>query len=245
MSNTKFNITQFNRFESILANVRKPYRVVREMFFSAIETMKGSLRFGNYWYWIEGSNLTDDIDIDSMVYPYRYDILIRKQFLEMYGKNRARYAENFDALMEDACNSDYYTWFTVIVVPRYNPELQNDQIKLMEAFAERVRASAELYDKVKAYGFNKTYPINPYTAEIIEQPENGSVMPAKFFMGDGCHRLACLMSMGYKKIPKEFVRVRSYGKYQPYNNTSILASFIDDANTWQKQMIVNNDNNKN
>jgi hypothetical protein len=45
----------------------------------------------------------------------------------------------------------------------------------------------------------------------------------RYFMADGCHRLAFLMARGYTVLPTEYFRVKCFREFSPFDSTSLLA----------------------
>lgn len=182
---------------------------------------------GNYWYWIEGSELDEDIEIASLVYPLRYDIVIRKDFFNFYKTNRDAYNDNFQAFFDEAREHVYYQWFRNVLVPRFKPELSGNTEAIDIVYLDRVQKSAALFDAIEKSGFDARHPILPYTGETILPTSTGVRTEAKYFMGDGCHRLAYLMSTGHKRVPANHVRVKCYRELTPLDNTSLIAPYIN------------------
>ena len=55
---------------------------------------------GNYWYWLSESKY-QALQIKDLVYPLRYDILIRKEFFSFYIENRELSKEECSELYEE------------------------------------------------------------------------------------------------------------------------------------------------
>jgi hypothetical protein len=182
---------------------------------------------GNYWYWIDGSTLDEDIDIASLVYPLRYDIIIRKEFFCFYQENRATYRDNFEIFFEGAREHVYYQWFTKVLIPRFRPELKGNTAGIDHIYRVRLNKSAALFDAIERHGFNPDYPILPYTGETVLETSTGIKTGASYYMGDGCHRLAYLISTGYKTLPKSHVRIKRFRELTPSDNTSLIARHIN------------------
>lgn len=201
---------------------RTLYNRIRRRTVRLLERFKALARLGNYWYWLGDEQTGDELDIKSLVYPFRYDILIRKEYFSFYLENRDLYRSDFPAFLELAKNHAYYLWFTKVAIPRASSELRDNPEEIEKTFIKRLRKSAVLYDRIKEHGFDRRHPIVPHTAELILPTVTGKTTEEKYFMGDGCHRLACLMVLGYKKLPKGYYRVKCYKKFVPLDNTSLL-----------------------
>lgn len=220
---------------SITPILKRWLEPLRRVFSGGMEVLKRFLKLGDYWYWIEGDSLTESIEIDSMIYPYRYDILLRKQFFDMYRTQHKNYQEDARLLIQDARASGYFIWFKEVLAQRYRHDLLANEQALHAAFEQRVFASAKIYDSIVENGFDSTRPIIPYTAENIIAIGEGKVASTQYFMGDGCHRLACLLSMGFTELPPNYLRVKCFHTYKPFDNTSLLAPFFSQAADWQRE----------
>jgi hypothetical protein len=208
-----------------------PGRVVNKLD-AALNVIKAKLDVGDYWYWLDANEIEDELDIRSLVFPLRYDILIRKSFFEYYEQRRDMYKTSRAEFLREMRDHPYYEWFRKVLVVRYAPQLLSDTVALEQAFADRVTASVSLYDSISSYGFDNGSPIIPYTGKIILPADSGRETGAKYYMGDGCHRLACLMSMGYTKLPREYVRVKCFKHLVPLDNSRLLAASIHVDSEW-------------
>lgn len=197
-----------------------------------LNTLKSRLRLGNYWVWLPDAEDTSDLEIWPLVYPLRYDILIRKTFFDFYAEQRRLFEEDFPAFMTKVKYHQYYEWFRNVLVVRYEPHLLNNATALEGAFKERVLAAVRLYDSIESMGFDKSRPIVPYTGNIIMPADTGRVTGEMLYAGDGCHRLACLMAMGYKRLPRSYVRIKCFKRFIPLDNTRLLSSSIDVDPDW-------------
>ena len=148
-----------------------------------------------------------------MIVPLRYDILIRKNFLEFYTENKRLFIENFDSFFEKAKLHQYYDFIKLIKIARNKPEILDNESLLMDRYKKYVLDFINLYESISKNGFNKKYPIGLKTTADKSM---------KYYIGDGCHRLTCLMSMGYDRLPSDFVKIKKIRNYSPRNNTKIL-----------------------
>lgn len=196
------------------------------------DSFKRNLRVGEYWYWLKASDIEDGLDIWPLIFPLRYDILVRKAFFDFYEENKDLAKTDFNEFMELARAHQYYDWYRKVLVVRYSPHLLNDENKLNLAYEGRVKQSIKLYDSIRANGFDINYPIIPYTGENVHQADTGRVVKSQYYMGDGCHRLACLMTLGYKTLPSEYVRVKCFRNLTPLDNTKILSSCLTIDPEW-------------
>jgi len=209
---------------------------IKVFFKGGINGLKRVTNLGNYWYWLD-DNAVEEIDILSMVYPLRYDILIRKKFFEFYVSNKELYLRDVSAFMCLARETQYYEWFCRIIAVREKYNFTKDINVINKHYEERIRESINIYESIIAKGFDCNYPIIPHTGEKILPAISGRTSVIKYHMGDGCHRLSCLIALGYEKLPKEYFRIKVFNKYVPLDNTIVLSKFIDLKKEWLKNVI--------
>jgi hypothetical protein len=187
-------------------------------------------RLGNYWYWTDPPELRGGVAVADIVCPLRYDVLVRAEFLSFYAERRALYAADADAFLALARRGSYYRWFVSSEAVRTKPELLGDQSALDAAFTERVGRAAALYESVATDGFCARHPIILKTAERLLPPTaargaapTGKRVATRYFLADGCHRLALLMALGYRELPPQLFRVKCFRTFSPFDSTSLLA----------------------
>ncbi len=195
-----------------------------------LNNLSRATRVGNYWYWLDVPELQAGIEIVRIVCPLRYDVFVRRDFLAFYAKNRDCYAADFDAFLGLARQGSYYRWFMESEAVRTKRELLGDAAALDAAFADRVRRAARLYESVAQRGFDRAFPILLKTAERLLPPTadklappTGKLISARYFLADGCHRLALLMAMGQTVLPAGYFRVKCFREFSPFDSTSLLA----------------------
>lgn len=184
------------------------------------------LGFGDYWYWLDTEEVPAEIPIAPMVDPLRYDILVRKSFFDFCNARRDQIESDRAGFLQDALDHPYFLWFTEVLVARYHSADRNDPQRIRQLYHERVRQAVLLFDSIAQHGFSMRHPIIPYTGEAILPATSGREVTGRFFMGDGCHRLACLMSRGYTSLPREFVRVKCFRRLAPFDNSALLADHL-------------------
>lgn len=197
-----------------------------------LNTLKARFDIGDYWVWLPDAEENSELDIWPLVYPLRYDILIRKTFFDFYAEQRGLFEADFPAFISKAKHHQYYEWFRNVLVVRYESHLLQNAAALEDAFKERVIASVGLYNSIDTAGFDMNKPIIPYTGKTILPADTGRVTGEKYYAGDGCHRLACLMAMGYKKLPRSYVRIKCFKHLTPLDNTRLLVSSINVDPAW-------------
>jgi hypothetical protein len=215
------------RFRSLVGTARKRSR-------TAANFVRSKLDIGDYWFWVDEEALESEFLIWPIIFPLRYDVLIRKSFFEFYVANRDLYVHDFHAFMALAKQHPYYEWFRKVMVTRYLPRIRDNEECLDKEFESRVVASANLYESIAHRGFDKGSPIVLYTGQIILPADTGRKTNATYYMGDGCHRLACLMAMGCESLPRQFVRIKCFKRLIPLDNTRMLQSTLSMDKEWSQ-----------
>ena len=197
---------------------------------TVVECVKRATRLGNYWYWMEAPELENGIDIASLICPLRYDVIVRRDFLTFYTAHRDLYRSDFNAFVDLVKQGSYYTWFVKSESIRTKPHLLDDPDGLWIRFVDKIRKAAELYESMVNGGFDEQFPIILKTAEHLlpptgdrRAPPTGKFLSDRYFLADGCHRLATLMTMGYNVLPYEYFRIMCFREFNPFDSTSLLA----------------------
>lgn len=192
--------------------------------------VKRTMRVGNYWYWLEVPELGEGIEIAKLICPLRYDVVVRRNFFSFYDAHRDLYRSDFDAFAELVRQSSYYTWFAASEAIRCRPYLLDDHDRLWTQFVNQIRKAVVLYEGMENCGFDEQAPIVLKTAEQLLPPTadrlappTGKLVSDRYFLADGCHRLAWLMSRGYTVLPAGFFRVKCFREFSPFDSTSLLA----------------------
>ncbi|MBV9787032.1 MAG: hypothetical protein JOZ51_02580 [Chloroflexi bacterium] len=192
--------------------------------------LRRAARVGNYWYWLDAPELANGIEIAALIAPLRYDVLIRRDFLAFYADHRGLYVSDFAAFIQAARQGPYYRWFMSSEAIRCKRELLTDADALEQEFVQRVRRAAGVYEDMLAHGFRPQSPIILKTAEQLLPPTtdpqgapSGKQVSARYFLADGCHRLAMLLLLGYTLLPAEYLQVKCFRRFSPFDSTSLLA----------------------
>jgi hypothetical protein len=199
-------------------------------FVTALNQVRRAAHLGNYWEWVTVPELANGIDIGSIVSPLRYDVLVRRDFFSFYATHRDLYHINRNEFVALTKLTSYYTWYLESETVRTNQHLRGNPAAREMNFVERIYRAAALYDSVQQNGFSPRYPITLKTAKRILSPTTerggaptGKPIHAKYFLADGCHRLALLMALGYQRLPAGYFRVKCYQEFSPFDSTSLLA----------------------
>ncbi|UCG12903.1 MAG: hypothetical protein JSU72_20960, partial [Deltaproteobacteria bacterium] len=188
------------------------------------------MRVGNYWYWLHVPELERGIDIAALISPLRYDVLVRRDFFSFYAEHRDLFFSDFEAFAGLVKHSPYYTWHVASEVIRTRPYLAGNTQRLWAEFVDQIHKAAELYESMTNHGVDPQFPITLKTAERIlpptaarSAPPTGKLVSARYFLADGCHRLALLMHLGYTVLPARYFRVKCFREFSPFDSTSLLA----------------------
>lgn len=162
---------------------------------------------------------TEAIDIERLISPLRYDVLVRKAFFELLEREWRVHDGDFHRFMEIADQCPYRLWFERVYCPRFNPALLRDTAARKKAYRKRVLASIRLYSSFQEHGFLPGHKIVLRSGRAILPADSGKQVSAKVFPGDGCHRLALLLNEGAKVLQPHQYLVKVGPRYAPLDNT--------------------------
>lgn len=173
------------------------------------------------------------VPIRTLASPLRFDLEIRRDFLQICAEHLERGGECDDVLTGLARESSYWLWWTDVYCPRSAPQLLSDPIARGKAFAARVRASFELCRSLRERGFDSGQPIVLKAADRVLPTDTGKTVGGPFFAGDGCHRIGLLWLSGQSELaPGQYV-VKRYRELSPLDNTFRLrAAFAGDPRAY-------------
>src|SRR5688572_7146480 len=177
--------------------------------------------------WLDGlrgrwSAAGRQVALDRLISPLRYDILVRAEFFRFHGEHAALYDHSLPDYLAAAQSHSYFLWFTEVYVRRFHPELAGNPRALLDAFADRVRRSVELFRSFEARGFDSRHPIVLRSGRTILPTETGKVVSATVFAGNGCHRLALLLARGVRWLEPGTYVVKRTPTFRPLDNTALL-----------------------
>jgi hypothetical protein len=180
---------------------------------------------------LKGTDVGKPVPIASLIFPLRYDILVRRDFFQFYNEHAALFASDLDVFLEGPPAMRYYTWFRDVYVKRFLPELSRSSRHMRTFFRYRVEKSAALYRLLSTQPFDVAKPISLQSGLTIEH-ERGVSVDAEFYAGDGCHRLAFLYALGFDDLPPEYYEVRVFEVFQPLDNTALLLQALPAPQDW-------------
>jgi hypothetical protein len=200
---------------------------------SGLDWLRRATHLGNYWSWAEAAELGAGVEISRLVCPLRYDVIVRRDFFAFYTERRELFRRDEAAFLALARQSPYHTWFTTSELIRCRAYLRGDPVATEATFAERVRRSVALYESMAARGFDGSAPIILKTAAQLlppttnrRGPPTGKRVSERYFLADGCHRLALLMFLGHTVLPAGSFRVKRFKTFSPFDSTSLLAGSL-------------------
>jgi hypothetical protein len=161
------------------------------------------------------------LDIDRLISPLRYDVLVRERYLGFLARNLDLFHRDFDAFVELARGEQYHAWFCAVAIHKIRPGTEGAD-ELDAAFQERLRQTTRLYLAFSERGFDPRFPITVRTAGPVAVTTTGKTVAGRLFPTDGCHRLALLRFTGHRSLLPEWYRLRTDGGWQPPDNTGTL-----------------------
>ncbi len=148
---------------------------------------------------------TEELRLDHLISPLRYDVLVRAELFSLVRDNRDLIATNVDDFVTLAKQSSYYVWYCDIAAQVIGIDVDN-QAAVDEGFALRVRKSLDLLDRYeKNGGFDARFPVTVRPISDDETPSGKHFIGSRFVPVDGCHRLALLHLDGRESLqPSEY-----------------------------------------
>ncbi len=195
-----------------------------------LNVLQRAVGINDNWVWLQVPELAEGIEIATIVCPLRYDVLVRRDFFAFYAMYCDIYKTDRSAFVARVKQTSYYTWFVESEAVRRNGRALDDPRVIESRFIKRLDRAVSLYESVEMHGFSTKYPIVLKTAKHIlppttkrTGPPTGKRVSSKYFLADGCHRLALLMALGYTVLPASHFRVKYFEKFSPFDSTSLLA----------------------
>lgn len=165
---------------------------------------------------------TEPLDLDQLISPLRYDIMVRADFFDYLSERLDDYEADFDRFAAVATATAYYAWFAKVALARYRPRQAREPALVMVEFRERLRRSARLLSSFTTGGFDVRHPISVRTAVPGALTGTGKLVRRTYYAGDGCHRLALLVRAGDTSLPPSHYRVRRDPETTVMDNTQLL-----------------------
>ena len=144
------------------------------------------------------------LDLDALVSPLRYDVVVREDFITSLRSSWDRYDDDFEGFLSSALTSDYFRWFRSIAVQHVGVQSRDPQV-LERAFRRRVRRTARLVRAFDENGYDPSFPV-VVRAATSRPTATGKELGERSYPLDGCHRLALLRLSGVKELPALYYR---------------------------------------
>jgi hypothetical protein len=169
---------------------------------------------------------TDDVPIGPLVSPLRYDVLVRARFFDFLGERTDLAASDPTELVRQAARTPYRTWFERVAMARFRPRLVEDPARLDAAFGVRVLGAARLLGSFRSSGYDRRHPIVLRVGTARTRHAEGKPVIRDLYVGDGCHRLALLMSAGWRVLPAGLHRIDGAPLQVVPDNTARLLAVL-------------------
>jgi hypothetical protein len=157
--------------------------------------------------------------VDELISPLRYDVLVRARLFDAMQTAAALDDTFVGAIVED---SAYAVWFRKVAAARFHPALLADETAFQAALTKRVRDAMSLWASFRRQGFDPRHPIRVRVTVPRAGTATGKNVFRRFHLADGCHRLALLVSAGWRELPPSHYRVDPRVLPQPPDNTARL-----------------------
>jgi hypothetical protein len=165
---------------------------------------------------------TEPVRIGDLVSPLRYDVMIRVRHFELHAERRELFASDFEAYERLVRGEPYFVWFKRARVPTWARWLLDDPAAFEEAWRDRLRASAALFESFAADGFDLAHPIELHAGRRVRETHTGKRITRALYAGDGNHRLALLLAAGKEALSPAEYRVKRYRSLVPTDSTGLL-----------------------
>ncbi len=172
------------------------------------------------------------ITFTDIVWPYRPDLLIRIDFLQWLNEAEfSLFLEDSPSLtkedilrnvtfFEQAKKHPYFLQFTR---KRRYRKLNLPKSKSEKVYAEGIASFVNLLKSIKEKGFDKNNKIGLRKTIVLKKPYYGEKIRRKYYMADGCHRLACFVWLSKKTLlPKEIFKIQNEMFWRPVNAFGIF-----------------------
>ncbi len=175
----------------------------------------------NYrWQWLDPSHNEEDIPIPLLIGPLRYDVVVLRDFVRFYLARRDLAADNFWRFLDEARRHRFHDWKFASHAVR-EPHTTRDPALWAKEFAAEVRQAIDVWESIRE-GFDLRFPIEVRVTSRLLPAISGKRVRARYILGDGSHRLACLMVLGHTALPRDCYRIRWYRRLRPNDSTWLL-----------------------
>jgi len=185
----------------------------------ALRGIKNGLRLGNWSRWLDEDETDECVDVWSLTCPLRYDVLLRRDAVQVYLAHRELHGSALLDVVKLFQDHPYRRWYTEVELPTFLPYIAHDPSVVNEMFLRRVKSLAELCDRIRRQGWDSRWKIDLHTGLKILPTATGKSVTAKYFVGNGCHRLAVLLALGCPQLRRRHFRVRLHREFTPWDMT--------------------------
>jgi hypothetical protein len=172
------------------------------------------------------SEPAEELPIWPLVSPLRYDVVVRLDHFRFIERNEELAKRDYEAYFRAALEEPYFVWFRDIFCKRFHPDLLESESILENSFHNQLRKARRLFSSFTRNGYDAKRPLMIKTAVDIVPTETGKELSQKYFVGDGCHRLALLLSAGERSLSPRYFRIRGYESLLPVDNTQPLIAAL-------------------
>jgi len=172
------------------------------------------------WRWLDASHNDEDIPIPSLVGPLRYDVIALRDFIQFYSAHSDVATDDFLRFVGEVRRLRFHDWKFASHAVR-EPHTTRDPAVWATAFADEVRQAIDVWESIRQ-GFDRQFPIEVRVTSRLLPAISGKRVTTRYILGDGSHRLACLMVLGYTALPRDFYRIRWYRRHRPFDGTWLL-----------------------
>jgi len=176
--------------------------------------------------------MKEKIIFSEIVWPYRPDLLIRIDFLQWFQEVKGDYfGEDLDPWSKEGIlgNTEFFKdakmhpYFLQFTRKRRYRKLNLPKSKSEQVYAQGIASFLNLLRSIKKNGFDKNFKIGLRKAIVIKKPSYGEKIKRKYYMADGCHRLACVVWLNKENIlSNELFEIQHKLILRPVNSFGIF-----------------------
>ncbi len=176
-------------------------RVERDQAVRALTLQVPGLRWAlNRWRLRGSITSEDDLDIATLVSPFRSDILARMELFRLARAHPRMRVNDFEAFLDLVYAGAYGDWFDVILVQR-NGVGGASAASQRTIFRAIVSASLQLLDRYDAHGPDSFGPVTVTRIKAGTELEGWSLGQDRYVLLDGGHRVSLSMLGGRQILP--------------------------------------------
>jgi hypothetical protein len=171
------------------------------------------------------------IDTCEIIWPYRFDLLVRIDFLEWFDKIGRCYLPKFDINSKATSyfflsNSEFFNrakqhpYFIQYTKLKRKNRLRNLTYQQASTiYAEGIVNFLKLKESIRSNSFRTKNKITLKKPIFSVGSKSKRIRKQKYYIGDGCHRLACLIWINKNFfIPKKNFKIINKLFYNPANS---------------------------